>query len=165
MNKKLLKKIVGLFVLTILITICVRTYYVIVENEKVNKRIQSIPPISFTKLHGGSVDYHKGRIVVYYFSPDCEYCQYMTRNLVKSCNYNKATKFIMVTSAAGTSTKEFIDLYRIADCPSITVYTDSTFSFYSVFGESTVPSFFVYENSVLVKKWVGETKIENLLGN
>lgn len=165
MNKKTLKKIVGLLILTILIIICVKGYNVIVENDKANKRIQSLPAISFTRLLGDSIDYRKGRVVVSYFSPDCEHCQNMTRKLIENCEYTNETKFIMVSSAGITSIKEFINLYGIAECQSISVYADISFSFDKVFGASNVPSFFVYENGVLVKKWVGETKIENLFGN
>lgn len=164
MKKKILKRVVGYLILILLIIIIVKGYYAISEFDKTDKRIQSMPLISFTRLYGDSVDYYKGRIVVYYFSPECEHCQYMTKKLVENCNYHSEIRFVMVTSAGISSAKDFIKLYHIAECRSISVYTDTILSFNKLFGSSIIPSFFIYENGILVKKVVGETKIENLLG-
>ena len=71
----------------------------------------------------------------------------------------------MVTSAGISSTKKFISSYHISDCQKFSVFTDSSFKFYSIFGATVVPSFFIYKDGIFLKKWLGETKIENLLKN
>lgn len=163
MNKKVLIRVAGYLILILLIIIIVKGFYAISEFEKADKRIQSLPLNSFTRLYGDSIDHYKGKIVIYYFSPECEHCQYMTKKLVENCKYHSEIRFVMVTSAKVSSVKDFIILYHIAECRSISVYSDTILSFNKLFGSSIVPSFFIYVNGRLVKKIVGETKIENLL--
>lgn len=69
----------------------------------------------------------------------------------------------MVTIADSTSVAKFNQDYHLNTLSNIVLLRDTKFQFYKIFGTTTVPSFFIYEHQKLVKKIIGETKIENLI--
>lgn len=68
----------------------------------------------------------------------------------------------MVTSADSASTNRFCTDYHLNLLKNIIVLRDAKNEFYKNFGTSNPPTFFIYNNGMLVKKITGETKIENI---
>jgi len=69
----------------------------------------------------------------------------------------------MITIADSNSVARFTRDYQLNRMTNIILLRDTKFQFYKIFGTASVPSFFIYENQKLVKKIIGETKIETLL--
>ncbi len=103
------------------------------------------------------------KIIVNFFSPTCEHCQYMATQYLKNKEQLKDITILMVTIADSISVAKFKNDYQLNTLPNIVLLRDTKFQFYKIFGTATVPSFFIYEHQKLVKKIIGETKIENLI--
>lgn len=103
------------------------------------------------------------KIIINYFSPTCEHCQYMATSFLKNKEKLKDVTIIMVTIADSNSIAKFNDDYKLNTLPHIILLRDPKFQFENTFGTSTVPSFFIYNEGKLVKKIIGETKMDNLL--
>jgi thiol-disulfide isomerase/thioredoxin len=107
---------------------------------------------------------NKAKLIIFnYFNPDCEHCQYMVKSFFADKNKLSDVTIVMVTAADSTATARFYTDYKLNELPNIIVLRDPAFQFPKIFGTGIVPSFFIYKNKKLVKKIMGETKIENLL--
>ena len=103
------------------------------------------------------------KLIINFFNPDCEHCQYMVQQYAKNANKFKGIRWLMVTIADNIEVDNFRSHYHLDALPDIVLLRDSKFQFEKIFGTSVVPSFFVYKYKKLVRKIIGETKIENLL--
>lgn len=103
------------------------------------------------------------KLIFNFFSPTCQHCQYMATEYLKNKTQLKNINIIMVTVADSSSVAKFSNDYQLNTLPNIILLRDTKFQFYKIFGTATVPSFFIYENQKLVKKIIGETKIENII--
>jgi len=103
------------------------------------------------------------RVIINFFSPTCEHCQYMATQYLKNKAQLKDITILMVTSADSCSLTKFNNDYQLNTFHNIVLLRDTKFKIYKIFEITTVPSFFIYDHQKLVKKIIGETKIENLL--
>jgi len=131
-------------------------------------QINNMPSFQFEKINGISLSDRdlisfSERIVINFFSPTCEHCQYMAALYFKNKEELKNVTIIMITIADSNSVARFTRDYQLNRMTNIILLRDTKFQFYKIFGTASVPSFFIYENQKLVKKIIGETKIETLL--
>lgn len=101
-------------------------------------------------------------LLLNYFDPDCEHCQFMTAVLKKNAPAFHHTQILMISPADSISIRHFISHQQLITVPHIRVLQDSRYQFIKLFGTAAVPSFFIYVNRRLVKKVTGETKLQNL---
>ena len=135
------------------------------ENEMV-KKLDCIPNFTFKTLNNEMfiINSIKSNFIVFnFFSPTCEHCQYMATSYLKNKEHLKEITIIMVTIADSSTVAKFNTDYHLNTMPNIIILRDAKFEFYKIFGNATVPSFFIYNHQKLVKKIIGETKIENLI--
>jgi thiol-disulfide isomerase/thioredoxin len=103
------------------------------------------------------------QVIINYFSPDCDHCQYMATQMVKNKNAFQNCEVIMITAAGLNPTSNFIKQYKLNDLPFINVGIDTASRFYTLFGMADVPSFYIYSRSHYLKRAIsGETKIDTL---
>jgi hypothetical protein len=74
----------------------------------------------------------------------------------------KDITILMVTVSDSASALQFYADYELNKLPNIILLHDKKFNFPKTFGTGVVPSFFIYQKNKLMKKIIGETKIENL---
>lgn len=145
------------------------SYKKIKFNNRLEKKTQQIPAFTFytpegTAFTNTNIMSNYATIVICYFHPDCDHCQYMAKEINKHQIMLEHTIFVMVTNSNTTSVNNFIDNNHWRFRENIKVAVDRVGDFYKTFGTTNVPSFFVYNNhGYLKKKVIGETKIENLL--
>ncbi|AYL97620.1 TlpA family protein disulfide reductase [Mucilaginibacter celer] len=102
-------------------------------------------------------------VVINYFSPDCDHCQYMATQMVKNKNAFKTCEVVMVTGANEGQTRAFITQYKLNELSFITVGIDTASRFFSLFGMADSPSFFVYSRQHYLQRAIaGETRIDSL---
>lgn len=131
----------------------------------INVKTQQLPDLAFLQLTGKQYLESKIRknVIVNYFSPDCNHCQYMTEQISKNIDSFYSVMIIMVTSADSASTNRFCNDYHLDKFKNIVVLRDIKNQFHNYFGTVTSPTFFIYNDGILAKKIIGETKIENII--
>ncbi len=142
-------------------------YYKIKEKNHTQINMQNLPAFSFFTLDNKlfsakDLNSYTGKIIINFFNPECEHCQYMSKKYIEYADSLKNIKIIMVTNADSATTVKFVTDFKLNSLSNIIVLRDTKFAFFKLFGSSVVPSFFVYKNQTLLKKISGETKIENL---
>ena len=138
------------------------------KKEALAGAIMSLPSFSFYKLDNtpftdDSVANNTDRLIIMLFSPDCEHCQYTAKSYVQHKQQLESSKILMVTVADSLSTAKFYADYGLNTLPNIVILRDPKMAFPKTFGAGLVPTFLVYRNRKLVNKFVGETKVDNLL--
>ena len=145
-----------------------KIYFKLKQNNLIELNIDTLPTFSFTSITSESFNNKdlinkKGTIIFNFFSPTCEHCQYMAKMYKQHENQLKNITILMVTIADSSAVANFNNMYQIYELKNIILLRDTDFLFYKLFGTSNVPSFFIYKNNRLIKKVIGETRIENLL--
>lgn len=142
--------------------------------EKINieadssKKIEMLPHFSFKESASKQftdVDL-KGAgktIIISYFSPECDHCQYMTTSFLRNATRLKNISVLMITVADSESISKFKRDFHLDSMQNVVILQDAQFQFKEIFGTSAIPCFFVYKNKRLRRKIIGATKIENLL--
>lgn len=166
--KKGFKIIVLSVVIGIIVLLSESVYRKAKARNIVDKNTATMPSFTFTELNNSlfsdtDIRNKNGKVVINYFNPDCEHCQYMAKNYLQHADKLKNLRIIMVTLADSTSTTGFVKRFELNTLPGIVILRDTKFQFEKIFGPSIVPSFFIYDSRKLIKKITGETRIENLL--
>jgi thiol-disulfide isomerase/thioredoxin len=103
-------------------------------------------------------------VIVYHFSPDCEHCQYMAKEIKYNINKFSKTCILMITSAKKDDATNFMKEYDLDSIKHIHLGFDKNLSFYKIFGSFDIPSFYIYNKEHELSSHIkGETKIENLI--
>lgn len=132
----------------------------------IENAIAHLPSFDFLTLNGQSFDnsnISKDKVIINYFNPECEHCQYMAQTYREHAAELKDLQILMVTIADSAKTARFTQTYKLDSIPAITIMLDKKRTFAGTFGTTMLPSFFIYKNEQLLNKYFGETKIENLL--
>ena len=79
------------------------------------------------------------------FSPDCEFCQHETQDLIKNIQKFKKTQIVMISFMSQKLINDFYKKYKIADQHIITMGKDSKYFFLKYFRLRIAPSTFVYD--------------------
>lgn len=146
-----------------------RIYHAIQMKDMIAKNTATLPQFQFITIQNQPYTKQNlidtlGNVIIELFSPDCEHCQYMAQSIVKNNEKLKDVEIIMVTPFGDSSSiAQFAQNYGINTIGNVHLLLDSKGDFFKIFGNSIVPSFYIYKNNKLVKSIKGETKIENLL--
>ncbi|HWB92045.1 MAG TPA: thioredoxin family protein [Puia sp.] len=167
-----MRKLLAILVITIVALLIGFLGYKILrireKKEMIASAIVSLPPFSFYKLDNtvfnrDSVANDKRRLIIMLFSPDCDHCQYMAKSYVLHKQQFDSVRILMVTIADSPSTAKFYTDYRLNTMPGITMLRDPKMTFPGTFGAGMIPTFLIYKNGKLINKFIGETKVDNLL--
>lgn len=165
-----MKKKFIIYIYSVIIVILLSCFFLskeIIKKNNVEAKITSIPEMLFIEINNNifsnrNIDQNKSRIIINHFSPTCEHCQYMASEYIKDSQKLKDIQILMITSADSLATSKFYNDYKLSLLSNIVILRDTDYQFQKTFETSIVPSFFIYEHNKLVKKVIGETKIENL---
>ena len=140
-----------------------KSYQTLNRKEKVKEATQRLPELNFQYVRRGN-DVDNRSVIVNLFSPDCEHCQYMAKQIGSNRAAFSATAVVMITKASEVVTKKFNEAYKLNELPFLSIAIDTADDFYKTFATNIVPCFFIYNKEhKLVKLIKGETKIENLI--
>ena len=138
---------------------------VVKANDSV-ERIKTLPSFALSTLEGNifnSDDLEKGPLLIVYFHPECEYCQYEISSLIENDIQSRGIKVLLVSNAMPESIKRFMEPFDI-NSGDFHILSDTTVVFTEMFGSHSVPVNILYdENLRLVKIFKGEVKTDAIL--
>jgi thiol-disulfide isomerase/thioredoxin len=160
--KHLLFLLITAVVLSLLAFLGYKTYRIQKIRKAALASIQQLPglPFYFPRPYDGS-----GKtLIINYFSPDCEHCQYMAGQIRLQRERFRHTELLMITPAGLEETQAFMKSYGLDTLAFIRLGIDTGLHFFKVFGSAVPPSYYLYDDHRrLIRSIAGETKIENLI--
>jgi len=163
MTRKIFFLIVPILVLLGLSFLGYKTYRVMEKKKQARQAARQLPKLDFEFLNP-LVIRNGIPVLVIFFSPDCDHCQYMTKKIVEHHDEFKEVQLIMIAPATKAGIQQFANEYDLNKLKDVNLGMDTNFKFFKIFGSTMTPSFFVYNRQhVLVKSIQGETKLSNIL--
>jgi thiol-disulfide isomerase/thioredoxin len=131
------------------------------------ERIKHLPEFSLTDINSNSfttAEIKEGPLLIVYFHPECEHCQYEISELFRSSLLESDIKLMLVSNAPRDSIGCFLENYSLKKTTGIWTLVDTAFVFNDIFGMQVVPSVFLYNRNLdLINAFYGECKIETIL--
>lgn len=151
-------KIVRIFILLILLIII--TPVIKAQTDSLNApylKYQHLPDFVISTCPDSTLYTNRNlkknlKTVFIIFSPDCEYCQHETRDLLKNISRFKKTQILMVSFMPQKMINAFYKKYKISSFPIIVMGKDSRYFFLKFFRLRFAPSTFVYDENSNFKK-------------
>lgn len=132
------------------------------------EQIRNIPEFSFINTltqnvySNDSIDSEKTCLIIY-FNSECDHCQYEAEQISTHIDKFENYQILMISYEPKESILAFREVYQLKN-QIITFLQDPKFQFDDIFGNSPIPTSFIYnKNKELVKQFKGEVKIEALL--
>ena len=169
MMKKILPIALFLGVLGLAVWFFVKAYRGIEQKKRVETNIQQLPNVRLLGLDStafvlaGQAQKQQPTII-FYFDPNCEHCQNEARELVKQATQFTNVDLLWLSTERLWVLRQFEAKYQLQKRVSTLKITQiSPNDADKRFGFRIVPTILIYDNQhKLVKKFVGETKIEAL---
>jgi len=139
------------------------------KKKDAGARIQNLPDATFKNTLGNPVNLqdfdHSKPIVIIYFHPDCEHCQYEAGEVARNASAFQNSQLIMVSATDSIpEIEKFASDYHLHEIDNIQILVDGHGQFKKVFGKAVLPSVYIYSNDrKLKKRFPGEVKIEAVL--
>ncbi len=163
------KKLARLSIVLILLAVLLLTVGIVRKAGEVNEmaeRLKILPDFTFPLVEGGlfsSSEITRGPLLVTYFHPDCEHCQYEISSLFESNFLDGNTKVVLVSFAGPARISKFMEQFHTEYDTLLWVLSDTSMGFREIFGTEMIPSNFIYdENLRLVKELKGEVRTETI---
>ncbi|MFK5879154.1 MAG: thioredoxin-like domain-containing protein [Flavobacteriaceae bacterium] len=141
------------------------------SQQTIVKATEEIPYFTFYTLDQqrftkDSFDTERTKFILY-FNSECDHCQKQARWLKKGIQENqtafKQLEMIFISFEEMSMIKGYRDKYQFTQ-NNITFLQDSRLTFADKFGVGSFPSILIYsKEGKLIKKFEGETKVEDLL--
>ena len=143
----------------------------IIQKQAIKKQIEStiqkLPILSFYTTNQEIFTFENNpqkNILIIYFHPVCEHCQYEAKQISKHQDKFKGTYILMVSPAQLDDIKQFQTDYQLGEITNLKMLWDKDRKFEAYFGTSTFPTVLIYNsNNELQKKYKGEVKIDAII--
>lgn len=125
-----------------------------------------LPVLSLIKADGSKVVARnlKGKIVLVLFQPSCDHCQREAVEIRKNLSAFAGYQVYFVSDAALPLLTHFAQFYQLAGKENVYFATTTIEEILNTVGPVEAPSLFIYsESGKLVKSFIGETPIEEIL--
>lgn len=149
----------------LLVVLIVRTHQ---QKKDTEARVQRLQHCCFPSLHGNQVcidefDPNQATVIVF-FHPECEHCQYEAKEMGIHASQLRTANVLMITPDQSVRRlTDFATENHLWELDNFEILLDSNNTFETHFGTTVIPSVFIYRNGSLIKKYIGETKIEAIL--
>jgi len=167
MNKKILIAALLTSVVGIVVWLLVQSYQTLQHKKEIVTKMQQLPTVSLRGLDSTEVTLIQKQqpTVLFYFDPHCEHCQHEAKELKKQSQAFKNAQLLWLSTERLWVLREFEKEYALQKMiPSLTIAQISPQEADKQFGFRTVPTILIYDaEGNLVKKYVGETKIEAIV--
>jgi peroxiredoxin len=105
-----------------------------------------------------------GRVILFFFLPDCDHCQREARQISNNLSYFKNYSLYFVSTAPLPEQEEFVREYNLAGQPNVSFAQTSPEELYKHFGLFPTPTVYIYkEGGQLVKIFRDETPVEQII--
>ncbi len=167
-----MRKIIKTILFVILLLLVGYMITVIIKKAKhknaIAEQIQSIPGFSFINTQNqniytnDSLSVGKACLIIYYNS-ECEHCQSEAEQISQHIDKFRDYQILMISYETKETILAFREKHKLIS-PSITFLQDSEYQFDDIFGNSPIPTSFIYNKKrALAKQFKGEVKIETLI--
>ncbi|MDH7462424.1 redoxin domain-containing protein [Chitinophagaceae bacterium 26-R-25] len=132
------------------------------------KRFPNIPPftlvgIDSAKVTRDDIPKHK-KVMLMYFSPECEHCQHQTQDILGAMNGFKDVEIVMMTYQPYEEMVDFYKKYELAKYPNIKIGRDTKFFFPPFYRMQSLPYLALYDKKGnLITTFEGNRKPDKLL--
>lgn len=137
------------------------------HKKEIAQNLQSLPAFEFKTLEGNLFTRENlqagKKLVLIYFSPDCDYCHYEVREIKKNVSLIEKNniQLLLVSSDTEEMVKDFIAIYDLDKVGNLTIARDEKDQMNKLFGITGLPMAYIYNtDQKLEKKYRGEVKIE-----
>jgi len=166
--QKTTKLLLITFALLFVLLLGLKVFTTVQYKKEKKEQVKSLPAFSFIEMNGRkysreNIAHNKGIVIINYFDPDCDHCQFMTSQIIKNAIRFSTAQVIMVTNSDSAAVAHFINRYQLMRIKNIVMLRDPNSNFYKIWGSAVTPSFFIYKNGAIAKTIMGETKIENII--
>ena len=139
-----------------------------IKNKEITEKIQNLPKFSFSEINGKIFNSNEIQndlpLVITFFHPECEHCQYEIKEIVLNNKAFQNVNFVMISGASASKTKEFSEDYHLEKMPKLFLLRDPDFQFDEIFGKASYPTTLIYnKNHKLVEKIIGEVKVKKII--
>ncbi|MBP6430807.1 MAG: thioredoxin fold domain-containing protein [Ferruginibacter sp.] len=132
-------------------------------------RFPTIPPFKLTKVPDSTV-FTKDNLakkkptIIMVFSPDCEHCQEMTKQITANIKLFKKAQIVMATPLEFSYVKRFYNEYKIANYPTITMGRDPGYFLGTFYKVRSFPAIFIYNKKGNLVNWFsGEVELKKIV--
>ena len=125
-----------------------------------------LPPLMLTMLTGEKVMTSSlpGNTILVFFSPDCDHCQREAQDIQSKIAAFKKYNLYFIAPGLPADIQLFAETYHLTGYENVIFTQADVQDVMRIFGPMSTPSFFIYSNEKrLVKKFDGETKVEEIL--
>jgi peroxiredoxin len=125
-----------------------------------------LPDMTITKLDNSQLRVKEltGKNILFLFQPDCDHCQRETREIKAHLPAFKAYTLYFISNYPADMLRKFSQDYELASEPNVIFATTPVEGILNTLGPLPPPSLFIYDaHGRLVKSFLGETKIEQIL--
>jgi thioredoxin-related protein len=132
-------------------------------------RFPTVPPFKLTKMPDSTVFTkdnlkRKKPTIIMVFSPDCEHCQEMTKQITANIHLFKKAQIVMATPLEFGYVKKFYEEYKIADYPNITMGRDPGYFLGTFYKVRSFPAIFIYNKKGSLVNWfTGEVELKKIV--
>lgn len=131
------------------------------DSLAIYKRFPTVPPFKIINVQDSSFfkkdDLDKKKItMLIIFSPDCDHCQHVTKDLLTNAALFKKVQVVMAAFAPYEMVSKFYNDYGIAQHSNITMGVDQGYFLGSFYSIKSFPSVFLYnKKGTLIKAFEG----------
>jgi len=102
-------------------------------------------------------------LILFYFSPDCEYCQAETAYLLSNMRYIRGSRLLLVSNAPIRDIRSFVNAYHLEDYHNVTIANDFRYEFFNLYKVQSYPTIVIYNKArELAKLYIGEIEIDRI---
>ena len=123
------------------------------------------PPMVVTPLDGTNLKINEltGKVILILFQTDCDHCQREARAIQQNISAFQAYSLYFITTTPPAEIQAFANQYNLASYPNVHFCRTSNQSILESFGPIDAPSLYIYSDQRLVKSFIGETNINEIL--
>jgi thioredoxin-related protein len=104
------------------------------------------------------------KVLVIFFSPDCEHCKHQMRDILADANKFKDIEIVMATFQPFDEMKSFYTYFRIADHSNILMGRDDKYMLPPYYRMQSLPCLALYDKKgQFITKFEGNQKVDTLL--
>jgi peroxiredoxin len=130
------------------------------------RAINDLPDMPLVHVDGteGTAKEIRGKAILILFQPDCDHCQRETVQIREHLSAFEGYTLYFISNAPPQLLNQFAQEYGLSGQPAVRFAHTSTENILSNYGPIDAPSMFLYsEEGRLLKSFIGETAIENIL--
>jgi peroxiredoxin len=168
MKKNLAYLIIAILIIVFLILVS-GIYSRKTKAKKAFQQIEILPAFTLPSLNGElfySDAITTGPILITYFHPECEHCQYEISSIFSSKLPEEDFKIILISNADPVQVKSFIRQFDLRNDSLLWVLCDTSHVFSKMFETQIIPTNYIYDKDRhLVKIVKGEINVQTILKN